>query len=64
MSQYNKPGDYIGRVTANDIDQNLNAEVEYDGTSATGSQYYKVMKNGAIYPVSYTHLTLPTICSV
>ena len=49
MSQYNKPGDYIGRVTANDIDQNLNAEVEYDGTSATGSQYYKVMKNGAIY---------------
>ena len=49
MSQYNKPGDYIGRVTANDIDQNLNAEVEYDGTSATGSQYYKVMKNGYIY---------------
>ncbi|XP_022288893.2 uncharacterized protein LOC111100985 [Crassostrea virginica] len=49
VSQYNKPGDYIGRVTANDIDQNLNAEVEYDGTSATGSQYYKVMKNGAIY---------------
>lgn len=49
MSQYNKPGDYIGRVTANDIDQNQNAEVEYDGTSATGSQYYKVMKNGAIY---------------
>lgn len=49
VSQYTQPGAYIGRVTANDIDQNENAEVEYDGSSATGSQYYKVMKNGQIY---------------
>lgn len=49
VSQYTQPGALIGRVTANDIDQNENAEVEYDGSSATGSQYYKVMKNGQIY---------------
>lgn len=49
VSQYTQPGALIGRVTANDIDQNKNAEVEYDGSSATGSQYYKVMKNGQIY---------------
>ncbi|XP_061186656.1 protocadherin Fat 4-like [Saccostrea echinata] len=49
INQYTKAGTRIGAVVANDIDQNENAEVEYDGTSATGSQYFKVMKDGSIY---------------
>jgi hypothetical protein len=49
VNQYTKPGNRIGSITANDIDQNENAEVEYDGSSATGSQYFKVMKNGDVY---------------
>ena len=47
---------------------NLTAEQKLvmfeDGTERAGSSELNNEKREGSYPVSYTHLTLPTICSV
>ena len=49
VNQYTEAGTHVGTITATDRDQGFNAEVEYSGTSATGSGYYSVAKNGQVF---------------
>ena len=49
VTQYTRPGAFIGRLNATDCDYGLNAELEYSGASSTGSAYYTVAANGNVY---------------
>ena len=44
----------------NFIDVNLTEHVEVDPVSRNGTRFYPIPGADKYYPVSYTHLTLPT----
>jgi len=39
-------------------------KITLEGTTKTVLAYYRMVDSETLAPVSYTHLTLPTICSV
>ena len=55
---------YFGTVSAIDYDTGIEMSVVYDSETEIASVTITAPETSNITPVSYTHLTLPTIVSV
>ncbi|KAJ8321883.1 hypothetical protein KUTeg_000354 [Tegillarca granosa] len=59
INQYTSPGAIIGTLRASDIDSGENADVEYYGSSSTGSAYFRINTNGQVILTTNQHITWP-----